>query len=350
MNRWTTTCAMLTAFMAFSADAAPKKTTKRAKTARFHDVVLQADAPESGTLNGTWRMMSSPEGSEAMRVDRILGCFGDRDRARQRVLDPKGMLSEPTFEGTSFKPGVFDKAPLGEAACVIDDEPEGQESFDMTVDNWDTYLQNSIFECGCGDCYLFSGDGPPTLVEDPEAAATDEHRAQYAEYKTQQTERVAKAKVAHNEYAANYGAWKADRAGTLKTRAVRVAISAEKKIPAGRVSVYQYDWSEYRWCGDLNEATRGELVEWRVDHPAIPAGRTFELWVDGVETSHSWGVVHARDDAGLDAALEAIRGEAELRHGQQTDPAHGLPASLTGRAVETSLGSTASMIDECCAC
>ena len=147
-------------------------------------------------------------------------------------------------------------------------------------------------------------------------------------------------------------AWTVKRSADLLRPAVRVAVKATHDVPAGVIGVYSYRWRQGAWCGDVDQVERADFTQRLVEHPAVPAGHTLELWVERVDLSLAWGVLVPTNThgSGLNQDFEAIKTEAGRRLKSGARPFDTLPGRLQERAVETGKGTSADTWDDCCGC
>ena len=344
MKQWTTA---LVAFLV-AAPAMADVGNKGIKSPKFQTAVLEG-APEGAPSGAVWRTMKAVDGASGMTIERISGCHGERDAARNRVLGHKGVVAQPELRGDTFIPGVLDSSAIGPAACVTDDEPTEMDEPSVEILDFDFYIATEAFECNCGSCHD-PASGKWFDEGELDDMITPAHRSAYERYRIERTAEVARNRIAHADYSANHNEWLAKRSATLTQSAIRIQVTAEQAMPAGRLAVYTYDWSQYSWCGDTSEAQRGSMDHWTLDRPALAAGETLEVWVDGVDVRRAWGLVVGNDEAGLKRDVAAIEAESARRKEAGEGDMRALPASVKGRAAETSDGASASVIDECCSC
>jgi len=330
------------------ANAGPKKQIKRTQSVPFNTANIQG-APEGAPEAAVWRTFSQASASAGITLERISGCHGERDAARNRVVGHEGVVAQPELRGDTFTPGVLDARAIGGAGCVIDDEPTEMDSLNDEILDFDFYMAWEVYECNCGQCVDLATDKWFDESE-MDAMITPAHRSAYERYRTERTAEVAKNRIAYAGYSANYNEWLAKRSATLTQSALRIQVTADQPMPAGRLAVYTYDWSQYSWCGDTSEAKRVSLEHWTIARPALAVGETLEVWVDGVDVRRAWGVVLGDDEAGLQRDVAAIEAESERRMQSGKGDLRALPASVQGRSGETNGGASANVIDECCAC
>jgi hypothetical protein len=287
--------------------------------------------------------------SLVLQIDRIAGCHGDTETARARVLPSVGILAEPTYDVNSYEPGILYMDTIGDAACVIDDEPDGMIEFTQSVMEYSSYLATEVFSCGCGTCWAedYNIDFGEDELED---RATKTHRTQFEEYEAQRTEEVATQKKIHDEYSEDYETWSHRRERKLRDPSIRITIIATSDIPAGLLQAYSYRWNEYSWCGDIQDADREEFIQRRIEHPAIPAGHTLEVWLENVDLDLAWGVIMNDDPEGLDRDILDLQAEAPKQAERGRTPTREIPRQLRGRTVETGEGTSADIGDDCCGC
>lgn len=283
------------------------------------------------------------------QVTRIAGCHGALDRARDTVLDFKGILEEPRYQTTSFTKPVMAVSALGEASCVTDNQSVGLADFDEQLMTFDLYLAYEVFDCRCGSCYDKSGN---PVGDDVAELATEEHRQEFARYAEKRRVEIEQRSTTHQQYVQAHAQWTAERSSTLRNPAVRIAVTPSSDLPAGSIGVYSYDWYQYSWCQDVSKASRAEFSQREVPHPAVPAGHTLELWVEGVDLRRTWGAVTPQPGAQGDLAedFERIKQASEERLSPDSPPYDKLPASVQSRAAESSKGTSSVEMDECCAC
>lgn len=348
MIRWTI-CMVAVALVGLSHGSAEAgATTKRATKARWHSV--DPSGPDYGAPTSTvWRTLKSTDNAPGLTIERIAGCHGKRGNARTRVEGNSGVLKEPVFNGGTFEPGVLAVDSLGAAGCVLYDEPTGVVPFNQSVMSWQTYMEYMVFDCGCGDCF----DPKTEEAFDPEeleSRATETHRAEYKKYNATKTVEVANNRETYAAYAANHRAWMSGREAKLPGAAVRVTLTASADMKPGRLSVYNYHLIEHQFCGETNFLERQNMTDWRLDHPKLAKGQVFEVWLDGVDVTKTWGFTFAEDDAALDQRFEKFSSDSERSAADGQPPFQALPDLFKGTAAETEPGISSDTLDECCSC
>lgn len=328
------------------ANAGPKKQIKRTQSVPFNTANIQG-APEGAPEAAVWRSVSKASNSAGITIERISGCHGERDAARNRVLGHKGVVVQPELRGDTFTPGVLDASAIGVAGCVTDDEPTEMDALYDEILELEFYMALEVYECNCGQCVDLETDKWFDESE-MDAMTTPAHRAAYERYRIKRTAEVAKNRIAYAGYSANYNEWLAKRSATLTQSAIRIQVTVDQPMPAGRLAVYTYDWSQYSWCGDTSEAKRVSMDHWTIERPALAVGETLEVWVDGIDVRRAWGVVLGNDEAGLQRDVAAIEAESERRMQSGEGDLRALPASVQGRSAETTGGASAYVMDECC--
>jgi len=278
-----------------------------------------------------------------MEIQRISGCHGDLALARARVLPNEDVVREPKYAINDFDPAVLDVEAIGDAACVVDDEPKGMRTFRQSVMGYGDYLANKVFFCGCGDCY-----DKDELVDTGEFV--EEYRSQYAVYKAERTREVAEQKAIFDRYVADYEGWRSQRSALLKRPAIRLTLTAENDLPAGFIALYSYQWIHGQWCFDTHVASRRNVKQTPLAHPMVPTGQTLELWVEGGDFTRTWGAILAPDLENLATEMESLKEESDRRVESGELPYDAMPESLTGRGVESTKGSSAEVYNECCGC
>ena len=147
-----------------------------------------------------------------MTIERIAGCYGDLDEARNNIRVSTGILQEPRFQSSSYTKGVFD---ITTPSCILDDNPIGLRPLNMSTMNYENYLFVQ-FDCGCGDCSI---DGENYFGEDKVFEyATEQHKKDYATYKTKRDKEVAAGTVVHEKYKTEYERWSNIRKEKLKKK------------------------------------------------------------------------------------------------------------------------------------
>ena len=300
----------------------------------------------------TFRKTQNPVSQNAkgarLEIDRIGGCTGELEKARDTILPASGTVAEQQYHLDRFTSPVLHERLATDSVCVVDDQPGGIVDFFPYVESFDDYMFN-LFECGCGSCFLESGE--EFTEEDVEQYITKAHRKEYKQYVKKQTKIVEAQRAIHEEYVATYQQWQKNKEARLEKPAIRVAVTATTDIPAGSIELYQYKWEQYSWCGDVGSGSRNELKRYPVQHPSVAAGETLEIWVEHVETSLEWGALMSNDGVEQrERDFQLIIEEANLRSQLFKEPLRGLPEQLSDRAIETTLGQMAIIADDCCSC
>ncbi len=333
-----------------SVEASPMEVSEELKMSLHEDEGRLFGSSPDGSVDSVkrtsmkWRVSKATSLKPGVTIERIAGCYGDRDMARMQVVAWEEVAHEPRWEEAAFKPGVFKVERLGEAACVEYAPLSGFVKFDDQVMDESAYA------------YVYCGaDGyEPEETDGDEASGTEGDLAsegpcepgQYAQYKAGRQAEIAKGRPIHETYAADYHKWDSRRAKALSGPALRMTLTAGKAMKAGRVSVYRYKWSEYRFCGELQEAERIVVSDLRLAHPALAAGETFELWLPDAELGTTWGVSFAEGDSGINQARLAAH--RHLGEREDYDDSSLLPKGVRQSTAETSIGQDANVVHECC--
>ena len=278
-----------------------------------------------------------------LTIDRIAGCYGNLDEARNHVRAPKGILQEPLFHYSSYTEGVFN---ITSPSCITDDKPAGIQPLNMGTMSFEDYLFTQ-FECGCGDCYI--GEDISFGSDEIMTHATEKHKKDYDLYKIQRDKEVAEGKIIHEKYKTDYNRWSKIREEKLTNKSIRITISPSQDIPEGSLTIYNFYWHVWSWCGDTSEAHRINIQSKEFPHPAVKKGEQLTVWLDNANTDISWGVVLHNKELSSEEIIQQIEGEAEYRQ-QKGLPPEGLPEQLKETMIETEPGKGADLRDDCCAC
>ena len=286
-------------------------------------------------------------------MERIAGCLGDTATARQNIVSSHGLIKEPLFQNEKHIPSTFALADKSESVCLTDDDPIGLQKYAPMVMSIENYFSDDFF-CGCGECSN-GQDGEPFPQSELAQRLTDTHKAEYAAYNKRRTKEIEVGKKQHKKYAEEYQTWQAKKQKALGNESLRITITPKQDVAAGTMTIYNYSWFQYRWCGALSDANRENLQTKQVSHPAIKAGESLDVWLDDVNLDLFWGVLlHApgttpeEDFQELDAANKKA-----IKEGNYESPPlffRALPESLEGRIFETPSGRSEQILDDCCAC
>lgn len=304
----------------------------------------KADEEKSNIPTPIFLHTHSSKEQKSMTIERIAGCYGDIDEARNHIRSPKGILQESIFQYNSYTRGVFD---ITEPSCILDDSPNGVQPLNMITMNFEDYLYTE-FGCGCGECAIDEN----TFFEENEvlAHATEEHKKSYAKYKEQRDKVVAKGKVIYEEYKKDHKRWSDIREKNLKNESIRITITPSQDMPEGTLTVYNFHWQVYSWCGDPHQVNRVDIQSKGFQHPAVKKGEQLTVWLDNANTAISWGAVFHGKELSSEDVTKQIEGEAQYRYQENLPPFDGFPEKLKGTMTETEPGQAANTLDECCAC
>ena len=296
-------------------------------------------------------IVEESKGTQAWNIERVAGCFGDLKEARGNVLPAVGRLAAPLYQTSSFTKGVF---ALTEPTCILGEQPEAKASFTDFVMDFETYLFNFVYECGCGSCYTLDPDaeygvGEEFGEDEVLSRVTEQHKKDYAAYKARRTPEVAANKVQHGLYSTEYDDWRKRYESSIHDESVRISITPDKDMTDGVVTLYNFNWEHQMWCGDTSDVRRQGLQNRTVNLPTLKKGETVHIWLHNVDSQLSWGaVLHSKDDA--ESIVPTLEREAERRLGSSESDVYGLPPDFQGRAVELPPGTKALINDDCCAC
>ena len=278
-----------------------------------------------------------------LTIEWIAGCHGNLDDAKGQVLAPKDILQEPEFLYSSYTKGVFN---VPSPSCVIDDNPSGVQPLNMGTSDLEEYLFTE-FNCGCGDCTISEDI---TFGEDEIMAhATEQHKKDYATYKIQRDKEVAEGKVIHEQYTADYSRWSKIRDEKLTNKAIRITVTPSQDMAEGTMTIYNFYWQMWSFCGVINSANRINIQSKEFSHPAVKKGEQLTVWLDNANTDISWGVVFHNQERASQEIINLIEEEADRRQLEGLDP-EGVPETLKGVIMETGPGRAADLSDNCCAC
>lgn len=296
-----------------------------------------AQVTKSGTLLG---------------IERISGCFGALEQARQSVKHPDGLLVEPFYQNGQYVKGAF---ALTDPTCVLGDQPAGKAAFVNDLMEFEYYMSEE-FDCGCGTCVIYDPKAENGIEETFDeskvlARATDQHKKEYVVYKKQQTKELEAHNVQYKLYEKDQEAWSARYSAEIDKESVRVSIGPSENLKSGVVTLYAFVWEHSMWCGDTGSISRTKLVSREVALPPIAKGETAHLWLHDVDSQATWGAVLHQDDS-TESILLQLHQEAERRIGLPgfQQELYGLPPSLQHRAIELAPGSNSIIYDDCCAC
>ena len=297
------------------------------------------------------RLATSP--TSGLNIERIAGCHGDVSAARQNIISSEKRLKEPLFDNEKHTPSTFGLDDLGEAACLTDDDPVGLQAYDPEVMTIESYFYDEFF-CGCGTCSTgeFGESFPDTELTE---RLSDKQKTDYAVYTKKRTEEIEIAKKEHQEYETDYQSWQAKRTKALGPASLRITITPQEDLAEGTLTIYNYSWFQYRWCGSLSDANRENLQTKKVDHPAIKAGESLDIWLENVNLDLFWGVLRHTPESTPEQdfqQLEKTNKEAIKQGDYESPPLYyrALPEALKGRILETQSGRSEMIIDDCCSC
>ena len=320
-----------------------------------HTSIAHADTPSHTIPTPTFvKEKASPDSTALFNIDRIAGCHGAREKARDNIVPANGILNEPRFENEKWIPSIFSVPKLQKATCVLDDEPIGVQEYYEEPMSYTGYLMKE-YECACAECWDEKGQS----VDEDEiiASATEKDKKEYAVYEKKRQEEIAQATKQHQKYKAEYQQWLQLRKEHMSPEAIRITISPQKDIPAGQLSIYHFSWDISSFCGDVDHADRKDLVAKQFSHPPISAGTSLHIWLDGADTDLSWGIVLHNTEQQIDADMQAIMQTTRelIEHNQQVKyenriPLQTAPKHLNGRIFETQDARSSSILDQCCAC
>ncbi|MAA78112.1 MAG: hypothetical protein CL916_02545 [Deltaproteobacteria bacterium] len=285
----------------------------------------------------------SVQTQESMTIERIAGCYGNLNEARSNIRSPKGLVQEPLFHYGSYSAGILD---ITTPSCILDDNPKGVQPLNMSTMIFEDYLFG-LFHCGCAECYIDEENSFPS--DEVLNHATEEHKKDYAKYKIQRDKEVVQGKIIHEKYKADYKRWSDIREEKLKNESVRITITPDQDIPEGTLTIYNFHWQVWSWCGDTERVNRLDIQSKGFPHPAVKKGELLTIWLDDANTDLSWGFVLHDKETSSQEIMEQIDGEAQRRY-RESLPPEGLPERFKGDVMETEPGRAADIMDECCAC
>ena len=289
-----------------------------------------------------------PSGLQQMTVDRIVGCVGELETARNHVQSFENRLVEPKFRTKSYTKGIFS---FVQPTCVLGDKPEGREEFTDFVMDFELYLYQ-VFNCTCGSCYVPSSTDDSEDVFDEDNVfqrVTPKIQSEYAVYKEKRTKEVNSSKEQYNLYVKEHDAWIQQFKTQIHDESVRISITPRYDMTQGVVTLYAFRWQHMSWCGDTTDISRQDIVHRTVELPPTAKGQTLHIWLHGVDSQLSWGAVLHKNDSS-ETILSQILQEAEQRKEAAASDLYGLPKALEGRAIELPPGTTSNIHDECCGC
>lgn len=285
-------------------------------------------------------------------IERVSGCFGALEQARQNVKDSTGLLVEPFYQNGQYVKGTF---ALAEPTCILGDQPVGKAAFVNDLMDFEYYMFEE-FDCGCGSCMIYDPKaeyGVGETFDEGEALerATEQHKKEYLVYEKQRTQELVTHNTHYKVYEKDQRAWSARYSAEIKTESVRVSITPSENLKSGVVTLYAFVWEHSMWCGDTGSISRTKLVSREFALPPIARGETAHIWLHDVDSQASWGAVLHQDDS-TDSILLQIQQEADRRNGLQEPQKdlYGLPPALQHRATELPPGTNSIIYDECCAC
>jgi len=285
-------------------------------------------------------------------IERVSGCFGGLEQARQNVKASANLLVEPFYQNGEYIKGTF---ALTEPACMLGGQPTGKVAFVNDIMDFEYYLYRE-FDCGCGSCMTYNPKAEGVVEESFDegevlARATEQHKKGYVAYKKQRTKELEAHSVQYKLYETDQGAWSAKYSAEIDKESVRVSIAPSEDLTSGVVTLYAFVWEHSMWCGDTASISRTKLVSREVALPPIAKGETAHLWLHDVDSQATWGAVLHQDDS-TESILLQLHQETERRIGLpgfQQD-LYGLPPSLQNRAIELVPGTNSIIYDDCCAC
>ena len=285
-------------------------------------------------------------------IERVSGCFGALEQARQNVRPPEGLLVEPFYQSGQYVKGSF---ALVNPTCVLGDRPVGKAAFVHDLMDFEYYMY-AEFECGCGSCMMYDPKaeyGVGETFDESEALerATEQHKKEYLVYKKQRTQELATHNRQYKVYEKDHRIWSARYSAEINNESVRVSITPSENLKSGVVTLYAFVWEQSMWCGDTASISRTKLVSREIVLPPMAKGETAHVWLHDVDSQASWGAVLHQDDS-TESILRQIHQEADRRNdlpGFQQD-LYGLPPVLQHRAIELTPGTNSIIYDDCCAC
>jgi hypothetical protein len=284
-------------------------------------------------------------------IERIAGCYGDLSEARSNVLSADGLLSEPTYQTSSFTKGLFE---LTKPTCVSGDQPKGKVEFVDRVEDFEGYLFNHVYECGCGSCYLLDpnaeyGVGESFEEDELSQHITEQHKRDYEAYKARRIPEVASNKAQHELYTSDYDAWSKRYTSELHDESIHITLTPEQSMTEAVVTLYSFNWEHQMWCGDTSDVKRQGLNHREVKLPALKKGETVHIWLHNVDSQLSWGAVLNQTEK-REVLMSTLEKEAERRLNSEDSDVYGLPPVFQGRGIELPRGMKAQINDDCCAC
>ena len=295
----------------------------------------------------------STASAKGWQIERMTGCYGDLKEARGHVKSAEDLLSAPVYQTSSYTKGTF---ALTKPTCVLGDQPEVKATFTDFVMDFENYLYNHVYECGCGTCYTLDpnaeyGVGEEFGEDEVLEHVTDQHKKDFEAYKSRRTSEVAANKVQYDLYSKEYDAWTKQFKAEIHDESVRISITPEQDLAGGTATLFSYRWEQDLWCGDLQNANRFGLDYQKVRLPDVEKGQTVHIWLHNVDSQLTWGAVLNQTET-IDELMQPLQLEPMqlMEQGVIKDDLYSLPSSWDGRSIQLSPGSSSRMSNDCCAC